>query len=136
MNNGIYQHLLTCSRRAEVVDEINDEVMICWKNVAGTVGDPILSGAAPRVNLQHVAYFLLTSDAFRLRYCNPAAYLRFKSVVDETRNSLLSSIRSNPLLQQVRDRAAGQPTIELDEEGEQDEEFEDNNDENDDGGER
>jgi hypothetical protein len=126
---GIYEHLLTCSRRAAIVDTVNDTAMKFWQDCHGIAGPPILSGANPRVNNSHVALWLASSNEFSQRYLSAERQVQFKRIVDEARLSLINACKSHPIINQVRSRAMGLGDLENIPEGMVDEDLDADEDE-------
>jgi hypothetical protein len=141
----IYQHLLTCTRRANMIDEINQEISDIWSTLLVNHPTPILNGSNPRISMQQVAVFLLTSESFRMRYAaeDPKKWKAFKLYIDDARSELCNQIKSHPMFKQVLLRANALQRVDpfedddTDEYDNQDDDQDDDQDNhNEDGGER
>lgn len=113
MSSIIYDHLLTCDRQSEASEQLISKAIDSWEKSHIINNPPILSGPSPSITIPQVAFIMATSDAVAEKFLRPDMHRLFKLALNEAKSSMVSSCRTNAVVEKIKNTAMKSPSFEI-----------------------
>jgi hypothetical protein len=105
MSPTLYDHLLTCDTRSDLMDNMVNKLNDTWEKSHILNTPPILHGGSPSITLPQVAFLLASVDPFAEKFLRPDMLRLFRLALNEAKSSLVSHCRTNPTIDLIRNSA-------------------------------